>query len=151
MKLKSILAAAALLISIGAHAAWESDQKNGSVYSVQMPDETGAMSNVSVSLGGSFMIGTYPAGWVNDPTAVEIGRGYSDLIVNGQAVKFIVTKDSDGVIFLTARTYRGREYIKNELWSKSSLLFINSSGDRWTLSAKGFQKAWATMVQGRGI
>ncbi|MGL4504677.1 MAG: hypothetical protein ACRCUF_02975 [Aeromonas sobria] len=150
MKLKSLFAAAVLMFSTMAHADWAPSIADQTVYARQS-SANGESSTVSVHLNGGFMIGSYPAGWDGTGSDKEVGRGNTVLNVNGQAVKFLVTKDEDGAIYMWATTYKGQKYIKEQLWNKARLTFINQQGNRFVLSAKGFQQAWSFMTVNQGI
>lgn len=151
MKFKSICAAVVLsALSLPAFANWEAKADEQLVAARQFSAD-GSQSVVTVSLGGGFMIGTYPADWNPAGSDNEVGRRDTVLTVNGQAVKFMASKDEDGAIYLWAKTYAGQQYIKGELWNKARLTFINQQGSRFVLSAKGFQQSWSQMQLGQGI
>ncbi|APU00442.1 hypothetical protein [Aeromonas phage 3] len=151
MKFKSIVAAVVLsALSLPALAGWYAEPAEARVYSMQEADAQGWSGGVSVGLDGGFMIGSYPPGWTQWSN-VEVGQGSAVIRVNGQAVKFKVNKVQDGAIYLWAATYRGQQYIKQQLINKSRVTFINQDGSRFTLNANGFTKAWASMTANQGI
>ncbi|APU00778.1 hypothetical protein [Aeromonas phage Asp37] len=151
MKFKSIVAAVVLsAMSLPALAGWDVRADDQMVASRQYSAD-GSSSVVTVHMGGGFMIGTYPADWDGTGSDREIGRADTTITVNGQPVRFLVTMEEDGAIYLWAKTYQGQQFIKNELWSKARVTFVNNKGSRFVLPAKGFQKAWDTMKFGQGI
>lgn len=119
------------------------------VYSENLPN--GANLMVTAHLDGEFIMGIFPAGWVRVPGSKAAPAGDAVMKVNGQPVKFRLFKDEDGSWAWRAVTYRGREFIKGEFWTKSRVRIVNSEGAVTTLPANGVQQAWSHMIDQQGI
>lgn len=154
MKLKSLLIAATLLLSGSVSAAqfgfWESNVKHDAIESAALHAD-GTRSSIGIYLDGDVMISAYPAGWHIADSHYEERRWMSNILVNGQAVKFKFSRSKNGAIHAHVITYRGREYVRNEFWNKARVTLKTQSGDIGTFSAKGVQAAWQHLKFNRAI
>lgn len=154
MKLKSLLIAATLLLSGSAAAQqfgfWES-QPERQMISTHTQFEDGSQSQAVIHLDGTVGIAAYPAGWDIDDTRYTERNWKANISVNGQAVKYNFTRTANGGIHGYAATYKGAEYVRNEFWSKSRVVFKFGDKATGSFSAKGVQAAWQHLKSNQAI